>query len=1185
MSNSFKKVTSAVAGLAVVFSIVSPIAGVSAAYTSLEAANKLATLGVIVDQSSNPADYRLGDTLTRREHVKVAMNLAACQAVAVSDTCNGSFSDMDSSDWGCKYAETALANGFIAANATFNPGREVSKAEALKMIMNATGVEKGTNPMWEAAYVEGAVEAGILSASFSDYTSAASRGWIFQAAAEAVELCNVEEEEEDDLLGDLLDGLTDEEEDTTTDEEDTTDTPVVSGSDVLMVSLSPSTPDAATIPGGVNGLPVAAFDLTAGSSDVTVSQVTVKRRGLSDEDTLISLAVFTDEGRASNSKNDNQENNTEAQLNLSNGGVVVKAGETKTLWVITDVASVTDSANDEFALELVGVQASSSVDMDDTVANTMRVGSVDAPLITFDTSGSVSNPQLGETGADIFEFEINGSWDEDVVLKAITFEANGDAEENLMNFELFMGNKLVASTQYMNDDYLTFDLGDGLTIEEDKNEDFTVKADVVAGAGETIGFNIDEALDVTAESTKFGYGASVNISAVDSSNAFGTITIEAGQLTLVEIDAEFDEIREDKDNVVLWKVKVTNVAGQNLELQEFGIRIAINAGTTTNTLASQFLSDVELYSEDTGSSYELKLNGTDDLDVVYSDSNIDVVLPQGTTTWAIRADTAESITNFDTAKFQLSLTTGSVSATTGGFYVEETEDDQEVTDITPSSLSFNSIDGTESGAKVALVPLADKEVVRGANDVVALQFTVEAEKSSAVIIDELSVEINGTAVATNQHVSNVKLYKWSVSESNLLDTESGSNIGTGWDVTFDDMNEIIIPADGIETFIVTVSFVDGADAVTNSDYTVSLIAVSAEDDENDDVTVLGANGSTVLNAGNAFNSARQITVNNSGTIATLALDTANEDNEFDKLALAGGSAIIASWDVRADNEEVDVETVEFTVSGFAGSNALRDTVVSATLLLDGVAVATNSNSDISNTSILFDDLTSLIIPETTTELALQLNTANIGDEFTGESLAGLAITDIVLSNAEGVESGKNLDADGADNIAGNTDDQIVDFSIVNPVTSKTLDIVSAIVTPSVVSSFGSGDKTAEIRLVVDGGDNTNNNGDAVQAELTALKIEYSGANLAGETISVRNSNGTSIANYTVLAADDTNGYATVTVTSDSIGNDNETYEITISGGEAIFRLAKDGVTYTINGATPTTVKLENTLGLGEYDNP
>ena len=108
MSNLFKKVTSAVAGLAIVFSVVTPIAGVNAAISSLDAANKLATLGVIVDQSSNPADYRLGDTLTRREQVKTAMQLASCQAVSVVDTCNGSFADLNSSDWGCKYAEAAL---------------------------------------------------------------------------------------------------------------------------------------------------------------------------------------------------------------------------------------------------------------------------------------------------------------------------------------------------------------------------------------------------------------------------------------------------------------------------------------------------------------------------------------------------------------------------------------------------------------------------------------------------------------------------------------------------------------------------------------------------------------------------------------------------------------------------------------------------------------------------------------------------------------------------------------------------------------------------------------------------------------------------------------------------------------------------------------------------------------------
>jgi hypothetical protein len=63
MSTFAKKATSAVAALSIVFSIFAPIAGVSASMNSLDAANKLADMGIIVDQSANPAAYRLGDTI------------------------------------------------------------------------------------------------------------------------------------------------------------------------------------------------------------------------------------------------------------------------------------------------------------------------------------------------------------------------------------------------------------------------------------------------------------------------------------------------------------------------------------------------------------------------------------------------------------------------------------------------------------------------------------------------------------------------------------------------------------------------------------------------------------------------------------------------------------------------------------------------------------------------------------------------------------------------------------------------------------------------------------------------------------------------------------------------------------------------------------------------------------------
>lgn len=941
MSTFVKKATSAVAGLAIVFSVVSPIAGVSAALSGVEAANELSTLGVIVDQSANPADYRLGDNLPRREAVKVMMNLSS---IAVVEQCAGLFSDLAADDWACKYAEIARENGLVAANSTFRPNDLVSKIEALKMVFQGRELERDENADWRAGYVSAAVSLGIATA-FSDYDTPATRAEMFIWAAEAINM-NDEVATDEDPLCELLgiceeegtDVVTDEGTEGTdegTDEEVVTPTtPTVTGG--LEVRLSPSTPASATIPGNVNGVRAVAYDITAGASDVTVSQILIRRTGLSDEDTLDQLAIFTDAGRISNAQSDNQDNDTIAQINLDNGGLVVQAGETVTIFVVVDVNSSEVADGDSFALELADIRTNASdVNLVGNLrGNTMTVGSIDAPLLVITPSGSVSNPNLGEKGADIFEFEIEGADDEDVILQSLTFEANGDAEDNLRNFELRLGNQVVSTTQEMTGDYLTFTFGAGFTIEEDKNEDFTVRADIIDGASDRLEFRIDERLDVQADSTKFGFGASADITAVDNFGDLGSVLIEAGELTLVEIEAELDEIREDKDNVVLGGFNVINLSGNNLELEDFGVRIEVtnpgdrafvdlNGNNVQNLPQDGFsadlvFEDVELFNTVTGSSYDLDADDVDALETVFRDNNIDAPIATGTTLWQIRADTAEDIVNFENVSINIDVDVNE------DIRIIETDDDERVTDITPGTLSFNTIDGSESGADVSLISLADLDVVRGANNILALSFEVEADESSDIVVDELTVQIlDGFGVAASrQQISAIRLYADDVLGTEL-DVVSGSDIGTAGDVTFDDMDDFFIGANLETDFHVTISFVDGDNTVTRSNngavapaesgYVVSLIDISIDDDENDDVTVLGDDGVNILSASNAFVSARNLTVNNAGQIVTVALDSANEDNEFDKLALAGDSAIIASYDVRADNEEVDVEEVTFTL--------------------------------------------------------------------------------------------------------------------------------------------------------------------------------------------------------------------------------------------------------------------------------
>jgi len=171
MNNTQKKMISALAAVPLLASSIAPVGALDLmTTTSLEvnleamtmmdlhdsAANFLADQNVIVDQSANTAEYNYTANITRREMLKVAMNISGKTVV---DTCTGDFDDLDSDDWGCKYAEAALAEGYIAANAEFRPDDLVTEIESLKMIMQARGIERDENDDWRLGYQSKAMTA------------------------------------------------------------------------------------------------------------------------------------------------------------------------------------------------------------------------------------------------------------------------------------------------------------------------------------------------------------------------------------------------------------------------------------------------------------------------------------------------------------------------------------------------------------------------------------------------------------------------------------------------------------------------------------------------------------------------------------------------------------------------------------------------------------------------------------------------------------------------------------------------------------------------------------------------------------------------------------------------------------------------------------------------------------------
>lgn len=145
----------------------------------VSAANFLASEDVIENHANDTSMYNFTSNITRREMLKVMMNVSG---KSVPDSCMGKFNDMDASDWGCKYAEAALANGYIAANATFRPNDTVTEAESLKMIMQAKGIERDANDDWKMGYQSKAMSEGLIAMELNA-DMAAKRGWIFDVAA------------------------------------------------------------------------------------------------------------------------------------------------------------------------------------------------------------------------------------------------------------------------------------------------------------------------------------------------------------------------------------------------------------------------------------------------------------------------------------------------------------------------------------------------------------------------------------------------------------------------------------------------------------------------------------------------------------------------------------------------------------------------------------------------------------------------------------------------------------------------------------------------------------------------------------------------------------------------------------------------------------------------------------------
>ena len=125
----------------------------------------------IMDGDEN-GNLNLSDTITRAELVKMLITCGECDWLDMSEPteCQDVFADVTDDHWAKKYIEKAYDNIFIEGydDGLFYPEKDVTYAEAIKLVMILCGIDKYTEE-YPYGYIAKAIETNVLRDMKCDY--------------------------------------------------------------------------------------------------------------------------------------------------------------------------------------------------------------------------------------------------------------------------------------------------------------------------------------------------------------------------------------------------------------------------------------------------------------------------------------------------------------------------------------------------------------------------------------------------------------------------------------------------------------------------------------------------------------------------------------------------------------------------------------------------------------------------------------------------------------------------------------------------------------------------------------------------------------------------------------------------------------------------------------------------------
>lgn len=1053
-------------------------------YTAQAAADKLAASGFIVDQSANPAAYRLADNLLRQEAVGTAANVLGILTTPLSSyVCQNKFSDVKaSSGWVCRAAELAADAGLTnAANATFRPKDNLTRYEALVFALRAAGLVPAGSQT-QAGLIQLGVDNGLItSAAGFNASAAATRGEFFQYvvrgldAAETPELC--------DILGICP-----------------TNPPVIvpgTGGAVTATVGASAIPAGTTLP-IASGITVGKINLSAGSKDVVVSALRLWHKGVGARAQVASVGLFANGVKVAKSKSISSEDSVD--LNMI-APLVISAGTTVTLDVVVSTAAAIAPATSAVGEHYFQLGASditsnaSGVNGSFPVSTPLfKTSDTTAGTLTFSTDGSLADVKLGQVGAILAKFKVATSSVEDITIKSMTFKKDAvstSQDSDFANFKLFLNGSQVSSGTLVNK-YVTFPMN--TTILKNKSDQkFEIRADIIGGASKTIKLVIDSSTDITANGSQYLYGA--NTSGTGTAPAT-TVNITAGAVSLVREDAAIDKVIANKKDVVFGKIKVTANSGKDVELSTLKLTIDSTNDAGVGVAFSQ-IENLEIYNETTNQIFDLAYvsgNGSK----IYSNTDMGLILRSGVTnSLVVRADTKVAATNGD-------YTVKIANATGGDVVMKEVANDTTVTDITPNAISLKKVSVAVSSFTMTQNALSSAlNAVIGTSGIELINFNMKANDVGDLKIKELKFkqEAGQTGTLNNTLVSGFKLWKI-VNGSPVLVKEVGTSDLASEEVTVRDLTEII-PANTTVRYALTTSLVKDTGSI-NKTIKVRVSGYSAENTDGNaayapavDVDAgetppynTTSNG-VIVAAKAGATSARIVTVKGTGSFSNIAVDTLDSAVSKNKNVLANTTSdFIAAFKLSAANEGISVEDMDLVFSSDVSGSV--DTLI----LYRGDKVTEIAREAVTGATVQFRNIPNFTVAEGTESIYAKVVTRKIGKNEAG-SIALNKTLRLTVVSATGASSGDDISGLATAHEGTTTVTAVSKTFSVVPVRVSNVAFVNSNGGENVVGtnslSSGVSQIIGIVAVTADTTTNTNSSGAILKTALTNLEYSIAGS--------------------------------------------------------------------------------------------